>query len=57
MKLARLQGARIARALAEFGPGTHDAARRFLTAMIDPSAREAILRLVDRAERARLARR
>ena len=35
MKLAGLQTARIARALAELGPSAHEAARRFLVAMID----------------------
>jgi len=57
LKLAGMQGARIARALAEQGPGTRDAARRFLTAMIDPQAREDVLRLVDRPKLARLPRR
>src|SRR6202165_1486470 len=33
LKLAQLQTARINRAFAELGPGAHDAARRFLTAM------------------------
>jgi DNA-binding MarR family transcriptional regulator len=57
LKLAGLQGSRIARALAELGPGTREGARRFLTAMIDPEARQDVLRLVDRATRTRLARR
>jgi DNA-binding MarR family transcriptional regulator len=57
LKLAGLQGSRIARALAELGPGTREDARRFLTAMIDPEARQEVLRLVDRATRARLSRR
>ena len=57
LKLAGLQGSRIARALAELGPGTREDARRFLTAMIDPGARADVLRLIDRATRARLARR
>src|SRR6266542_3583639 len=35
MKLAGLQTARIVRALAELGPGAHEAACRFLTAMIN----------------------
>ena len=35
LKLAGLQTARINRAIAELGPGAHEAARRFLTAMID----------------------
>ena len=35
MRLAGMQTARIARTLAEIGPGAHEAARRFLIAMID----------------------
>src|ERR1700690_2347622 len=35
LKLAGLQTQRINRAFAELGPGAHEAARRFLTAMID----------------------
>src|ERR1700674_6140292 len=35
MKLAGLQTERIARALGEIGPNAHEAARRFLVAMID----------------------
>jgi DNA-binding MarR family transcriptional regulator len=53
MKLAGLQTERIARALAEFGSGGHDAARRFLTAMIEAQDRDSVLRLVARADRAR----
>jgi DNA-binding MarR family transcriptional regulator len=56
MKLAGLQSARIARALAELGPGAHDAARRLLAAMIDDDNREGILRLIARADRARRQR-
>lgn len=56
LKLAGLQGSRIARALSELGPGTREDARRFLTAMIDPEARADVLRLIDRATRARRAR-
>ncbi len=52
LRLARLQTARIVRALAEVGPGAHEAARRFLVAMIDAEGRERVLRLIDRAERA-----
>ncbi len=48
-----LQTTRIGRALAELGPGAHEAARKFLTAMIDAEGRERVLRLIDRAERAR----
>ncbi len=50
LKLALLQTERIARAFAELGLGAHDAARRFLTAMIDANERAGILRLIDRAE-------
>jgi DNA-binding MarR family transcriptional regulator len=57
LKLARMQGARIARALAEQGPGAHEAARGFLTALIDPQARDGVLRRVERARHARLPRR
>src|SRR3989441_2322280 len=56
MKLAGLQTARIARALSELGPGAHEAARRFLTAMLDPDGRDGVLRLIARADRARRAR-
>jgi DNA-binding MarR family transcriptional regulator len=51
MRLAGLQTARIARALAELGPGSHEAARRFLTAMLDPDGRDSVLRLIARADR------
>jgi DNA-binding MarR family transcriptional regulator len=53
LKLAGLQTERINRAFAQLGPGAHEAARRFLTAMIDPENREGVLRLVDRADRAK----
>ena len=53
LRLADLQTTRIVRALGEIGPGAHEAARKFLTAMIDAEGRERILRLIDRAERAR----
>ncbi len=53
LRLARLQTARIARALAEVGPGAHEAARKFLTAMIDADGRDRVMRLIDRAESAR----
>jgi DNA-binding MarR family transcriptional regulator len=52
LKLALLQTERITRALAELGPGAHDAARRFLTAMIDRNERPGILRLIRRSEAA-----
>jgi len=53
LKLAALQTARINRAISELGPGAHDAARRFLTAMIDTDNREGVLRLIARADRAK----
>jgi len=53
MKLAGLQTARLARAFAELGPGAHDAARRFLAAMLDPDGREQVLRLIAGGDRAR----
>jgi DNA-binding MarR family transcriptional regulator len=56
MKLAGLQTARIARALSEFGPNAHDAACRFLTAMINSDQRDAVQRFVARADRARRSR-
>ena len=55
MKLAGLQTARIARALAELGPNAHEAARRFLVAMIDADNRDGVLRFIARADRARRA--
>jgi len=56
LKLAGLQTTRIARALAELGPGAHEAARRFLSAMIDAGDRDSVLRLIADADRARGAR-
>lgn len=53
LRLARLQTARITRAFAELGPGAHEAARRFLTAMTDPDNRSNVLRLIARADRPR----
>ena len=53
LKLAGLQTQRINRAFAELSPGAHEAARRFLTAMIDADNREGVLRLITRAERAK----
>ena len=52
MKLAGLQTARIARVLAEIGPGARDAARRFLAGMIDAGDRDRVLRLIAHADRA-----
>ena len=57
LKLAGLQTTRIARAMAEVGPGAHEAARRFLAAMIDATDRDEVLRLIARAEGGRRTRR
>src|SRR6187549_3350943 len=56
MKLAGLQTERIARALGELGPNAHDAARRFLVAMIDADGRDDVQKLITRADRARRPR-
>jgi DNA-binding MarR family transcriptional regulator len=56
MKLAGLQTTRIARALSELGPNAHEAACRFLAAMINVDHREAVLRFIARADRTRRAR-
>jgi DNA-binding MarR family transcriptional regulator len=56
MKLAGLQTERIARALGEIGPHAHDAARRFLIAMIDAESRDGVRKLIGRADRARRPR-
>lgn len=56
LKLAGLQTARIRRALEELGAGSHEAARRFLIAMINPESRDGVLRLMARADRIRGAR-
>lgn len=53
MKLAGLQTARIARALGALGPDAHEAARRFLIAMIEAESRDDVQRLIARADRAR----
>jgi DNA-binding MarR family transcriptional regulator len=53
LKLAGLQTARINRAIAELDPGAHEAARQFLTAMIDGDNREGVLHLIARADRAK----
>ncbi len=52
LKLANLQTQRINRAFGELGPNAHEAARRFLTSMIDTDNRESVLRLITRADRA-----
>jgi DNA-binding MarR family transcriptional regulator len=56
LKLAALQSGRIARALSELGPDAHEAACRFLVAMIDVDNREGVLRFIARAGRARRPR-
>jgi DNA-binding MarR family transcriptional regulator len=56
MKLAGLQTARVASALAELGPNAHDVARRFLVTLIDPDSRDGVLRFIARADRARRQR-
>ena len=56
MKLAGLQTERIARALAELGPGAHETARRFLIAMIDADGRDGVQKLIARADRTRRTR-
>ena len=57
MRLAGLQTGRINHALAELGPNAHDAACRFLAAMINAENRDEVLRLIARADRARRSRR
>jgi DNA-binding MarR family transcriptional regulator len=52
LKLAGLQTARINRAFGKLGSGAHDAAHRFLIAMIDADNREGVLRLIARADSA-----
>ena len=53
LKLAALQTARIARVLAELGPGAREAAKRFLAGMIDAADRDHVLRLIADADRVR----
>jgi DNA-binding MarR family transcriptional regulator len=53
LKLATLQTQRIQSAFAELGPDAHDAARRFLAAMIDAENRDGVIERVKRIERAR----
>jgi DNA-binding MarR family transcriptional regulator len=56
MKLAGLQTVRVARALAELGPNAHEAACRFLAAMINADHRDSVLRFIARADRVRRVR-
>ena len=51
LRLATLQTQRINRAFSELGPNAHEAARRFLTSMIDANNRDDVLRLIGRADR------
>jgi DNA-binding MarR family transcriptional regulator len=54
MQLAGLQSARIAGIVGKLGSGGREAARRFLAGMIDAQDRERVLRMIARADRARL---
>jgi DNA-binding MarR family transcriptional regulator len=56
MRLAGLQTQRIAQALSSLGPEAHEAACRFLAAMIDPAERDRVLKLVARRGRPRPSR-
>jgi DNA-binding MarR family transcriptional regulator len=51
LKLAMLQTERIARAFAELGSPAHEAARRFLAAMIDAENRDSVIERVMRVDR------
>jgi DNA-binding MarR family transcriptional regulator len=51
LRLAGLQTVRINGAFDKLGAGAHEAARRFLTVMIDDDNREGVLRLIARADR------
>ena len=51
LKLATLQTERLSRAVVELGPGAHEAARRFLAAVIDTDNRDAVLRQIARGNR------
>jgi DNA-binding MarR family transcriptional regulator len=53
LQLASLQTQRIASALAELGPGSREAARQFLAAMIDAEDRAGVLEFIERANQAR----
>src|SRR6266567_3489035 len=53
MKLAGLQTERIGQALSQLGPNAHEAACRFLTAMINADNRDGVVRFIARADRAR----
>ncbi|MEZ5785085.1 MAG: MarR family transcriptional regulator [Xanthobacteraceae bacterium] len=51
LQLADLQTQRIMRAFGELGPDAHAAARRFLTAMLNPEARRDIVAFIAGADR------
>jgi DNA-binding MarR family transcriptional regulator len=53
LQLASLQTQRIASALAELGPGSREAARHFLAAMIDAEDRAGVLEFIERANQTR----
>jgi DNA-binding MarR family transcriptional regulator len=53
-RLAALQTSRIGRVLSELEPGARETVRRFLAGMIDGNEREHVLRLIARADGARL---
>ena len=56
MKLAGLQTERIAACARRAWTASHDAARRFLVAMIDADGRDGVLKLIARADRVRRPR-
>jgi DNA-binding MarR family transcriptional regulator len=56
VKLAGLQTERIAGALAELGPNAHETASRFLLAMTNAENRDAVMRIIARADCARRQR-
>jgi DNA-binding MarR family transcriptional regulator len=56
LKLAMLQTERISRAFGEVGQGAHEAARRFLAAMIDAENRDGVIERVMRSDRGRKQR-
>jgi DNA-binding MarR family transcriptional regulator len=56
MRLASLQTARVSKALAELGPNAHEAACRFLVAMINADNRDGVQQFIARADRARRSR-
>lgn len=57
MQLAGLQTARISRVFGELGSGGREMVRRFLAGMIEAEDRDRVLRMIARADRARLRRR